>query len=472
MGLESQGWDPDNTLPIRQRASRVSRTCHHHSRSNDRAGSADVSVRAAHGHRIVTDLDSAPCTTSAACGVTVPWISTSRTPNIDANPATFALMPRWMTLPLLGAITPTESSLLQCAWWLRTACPTGWLPGISGAIIEFSSPLLRFRTGSRRREKKITAWVEADYLDWALSDFSGYVAADELYDGPFCVLSVVDSRRQRRLLYEVLDHDPEHQDIRCFLERLRKAVAAHGGVMRGITTDASPLYPQPIAQVFGQLPHQICEFHILKELTKAVLRVVARLRKQLAAQAPKLPRGRPKNTPEAKRLCRQAKSIQHRVTELFDHRHLFVRHHLTPSQRTKIQQLVRGSAQLRALRAIMDEVYRLFDRRCRTDTALAKLARLRQRVHRYRSLGKSLDKLHSPNLEKALTFLDDKLLPATSNAVERGNRRHRKMQKTVYRVRTKTALTGRMALDLCRDRRAQARVATTATLHAARQTPI
>jgi hypothetical protein len=355
---------------------------------------------------------------------------------------------------------------------LRTACPTASLPGISGAITEFSSPSPRFRTGSKRRGKKITAWVEADYLDWALSDFSGYVAADELYDGPFCVLSVVDSRRQRRLLYEVLDRDPEHEDIRCFLERLRKAVTAHGGVMRGITTDASPLYPQPIAQVFGQLPHQICEFHILKELTKAVLRAVASLRKRLAAQAPKLPRGRPKNTPEAKRLYRQAKSIQRRVTELFDHRHLFVRHHLTPGQRTKVQQLTRGSAQLRALRAIMDEVYRLFDRRCRTDTALAKLARLRQRVRRYRSLGKTLDKLHSANLEKALTFLDDKLLPATSNAVERGNRRHRKMQKTVYRVRTKTALTGRMALDLCRDRRAQARVATTATLHAARQTPI
>jgi hypothetical protein len=46
-------------------------------------------------------------------------------------------------------------------------------------------------------------------------------------------------------------------------------------------------------------------------------------------------------------------------------------------------------------------------------------------------LGKALDKLHSPNLEKALPFLDEKLLPATSNAVECENRRYRKMQKTV-----------------------------------------
>ena len=62
-------------------------------------------------------------------------------------------------------------------------------------------------------------------------------------------------------------------------------------------------------------------------------------------------------------------------------------------------------------------------RRCKTRTALA---RLRRRVRRFKKLGKSLDKLKSPTLEKALVFLDDKLLPSTSNAVERGNRRFRK----------------------------------------------
>jgi hypothetical protein len=130
--------------------------------------------------------------------------------------------------------------------------------------------------------------------------------------------------------------------------------------------------------------------------------------------------------------------------------------------------LTRGQPQLRALRAILDEVYRLFDRRCRTDTALAKLRQLRQQLRRYRSLGKSLDKLHSPNLERALTFLDDKLLPATSNAVERGNRRVRKMQKTVYRVRTQESLRGRLALDLQRDQQAEGRQETLSSLHESR----
>jgi hypothetical protein len=302
-----------------------------------------------------------------------------------------------------------------------------------------------------------------------LADFSGYLAADELYDGPFCVLSAVDARQQRRLLCEVLDHDPTQVDILWFLARLKAQLTARGHTVLGITTDGSSLYPQPIALALGAIPHQICEFHILKELTKVVLRVLARLRKRLAAQTPPLRRGRPKQTPESLRLHRKAQAIRQRVAALFEHRYLFVRHHLTAAQRTILQRLLRYGRQLRALRAIMDEVYRLFDRRCRMDTALAKLTCLRQRVRRFRSLGKSLDKLQSPNLEKALTFLDDKLLAATSNVVERGNRRHRKMQKTIYRVRRQKSLTDRIALDLQRDKHAAGRLVTVTCLHQARE---
>ena len=283
------------------------------------------------------------------------------------------------------------------------------------------------------------------------------------------MLSAVDARQQRRLLYEVLDHDPTQADILLFLARLQEQIIAHGHTVLGITTDGSSLYPVPISLAFGAIPHQICEFHVLKELTKAVLHVLARLRKRLAVEAPRLPRGRPKNDPEAQRLCRHAQALGQRVTALFEERYLFVRHYPTAAERATLFRLTRGQPQLRVLRAIMDEVYRLFDRRCRTDTALTKLAHLRQRVKRYRNLGKSLDKLHSPNLEKALTFLDDRLLPATSNAVERGNRRLRKMQKTVYRVRTQESLQGRLALDLQRDQHARERQETLSTLHETRE---
>jgi hypothetical protein len=302
------------------------------------------------------------------------------------------------------------------------------------------------------------------YLDWALSDFSGYIAADELYDGPFCVLSIVDNRTFKRLLYQVLDHDPDHKDITKFFQRFRMALRLRSLKLHGVTTDASPLYPEPLQAVFGAVPHDICEFHIIKELTKAILRAVAKVRKTLAGRKLPARRGRPATT-EAKRAARQRQRLQQKIADLFEHRYLFVQHDLTPAQRHMLLMITRGLPQLRTLRDIMEEVYRLFDRRCRTDTALTKLAKLRQRVRRFKQVGKILNKLFSPNLDKALTFLDDKLLPSTSNAVERGNRRHRKMQKTVYRVRTQEHIHNRIALDMLRDSQKEDRTDTLKTLH-------
>jgi predicted DNA binding protein len=306
--------------------------------------------------------------------------------------------------------------------------------------------------------------MDAPYLDWALANFSGYIAADELYDGPFCVLSIVDNRTFKRLLYQILDHDPDHLDITAFLRRFQAALVQRGLTLKGVTTDASPLYAKPLRAVFDDVPHQICEFHILKELTKVILRAVAKIRKKLAERKPTLKRGRP-STPEAKRVARQRERLKQKIADLFEHRHLFVQHDLTPAQRRILQKITRGLPQLRALRELMEEVYRLFDRRCRSDTALAKLAKLRQRVRRFKAVGKVLSKLQSSNLEKALTFLDDKLLPSTSNAVERGNRRHRKMQKTVYRVRTQEHIHNRIALDMLRDSQKDGRTDTLKVLH-------
>jgi hypothetical protein len=305
------------------------------------------------------------------------------------------------------------------------------------------------------------------YLDWGLADFSGYIAADELYDGPFCVLSIVDNRTFKRLLYQVLDHDPDHKDITAFLYRFRMALRLRRLKLEGTTTDASPLYPEPLREVFGDVPHQICEFHIIKELTKAILRAVAKVRKTLAERKLPAKRGRPA-TPEAKRAAHKRERLKNKIADLFEHRHLFVQHDLTPAERRRLQKITRGLPHLRTLRDVMEQVYRLFDRRCRTDTALAKLAKLRRRVRQFKQVGKILNKLFSPNLDKALTFLDDKLLPSTSNAVERGNRRHRKMQKTVYRVRTKEHIHNRIALDMLRDSQKPQRTKTIKVLHKAR----
>jgi hypothetical protein len=308
--------------------------------------------------------------------------------------------------------------------------------------------------------------METDYLALALENFSGYIALDELYDGPFCVLSLVDNRFFTRLTYRVLEHDPNQDDIRSFVCDFKARLDVRNLRVWGITTDGSNLYPVPLEAVFPDVPHQICEFHVLKEITKAVLHALAKVRKDLKAPIPKRPRGRP---PKARvKETRQAQRLGQRASDLFEHRFLFVQKKLTVAEGQTLQRITRGLAHLRVLRSIMDEVYRLFDRRCRTATALDRLVKLRARVRRFKRVGRTLAKLYSPNLEKALTFLDDKLLPATSNAVERGNRRYRKAQRSIYSVRTAAHIRERIAVDMHREQRAADRSRTTKILHQTR----
>ena len=311
--------------------------------------------------------------------------------------------------------------------------------------------------------------LSGSYLDEALADFSGYLAIDEVYDGPFCILSVVDNRRYDRLAFAVLDHDPTQDDVRVFLTEFKGQLEKRGLKVRGISTDGSKLYPKVLKELWSNVPHQLCEFHVLREITQSILHALAKLRKEMTAKIPKQPRGRPSKEQQdrARKIARE----KQRVADLFEHRHLFVRHHLSPAQKELLHRLTRGLPQLRTLREIMEEVYRLFDRRCKTQTALKKLERLRGRVRRFKELGKSLNKLKSPNLEKALVFLDDRLLGATSNAVERSNRRFRKAQNSIYSARTKEHLEERLALDMQREQRAAKRACSLKTLHHARSDP-
>jgi len=222
--------------------------------------------------------------------------------------------------------------------------------------------------------------------------------------------------------------------------------------------------------VFGAVPPQRCPFHRIKDLPQGVLKAVATERERLARSTPKVQRGRPSSKEQAaRRRARKRKSLQQKIRDVFHDRFLLVKRHVKPSERKRLLHMPRGLPPRRQRRAIMEHLYALFDRRCRTQTALDKLKKLRQWVQRFTWIGDTLKKVFSPHLEKALTFLDDKLLPATSNAVERGNRRHRKRQKSVYRVRSTVCLEGRSALDMMRESRAEGREQTTEALHQARR---
>src|SRR5438105_2129972 len=262
-----------------------------------------------------TGSSPASCMTWATRWQGDPATSVSPTPSTTAPAAAASSPPICPIWPRPRPATPIESWPWPSGWSSRTAYPIRPPVGTSGATTASSSPSPPSRTGWRPGGKKAADRIGADYLDWALDGFSGSIAADELDDGPFCVLSIVDNRAFKRLCYEVLDHDPAHGDIRAFFRRFQTALTSRGLSLHGITTDGSELDPQPISEVFGAIEHPVCRFHILAELNKAVLHAVASVRKHLAAEKPKLPRGRP-GTSEAKRKARRRRHLERKIGDL------------------------------------------------------------------------------------------------------------------------------------------------------------
>jgi len=421
-------------------------------------------VRCANTVRIGSAPSHAPCMTWEICFPAAHAILFSCIPNTAVPNATITSMQIWTIWHCPKAIIRIEWSQWQYGLSWRMVYHTGRRRGIYGVIIGYLFHGLQSKTGLKQRGGKSEVAIKTEYIDKALSDFSGYIAADELYDGPFCVLFIVDNHKFRRLHYEVLDYNPTNEDITRFFRRFKQMLDARDLTLKGITTDGSPLYPDPIAEVFGKVKHQSCQFHIIKEITKDILKAVTQVRRQLKQKKTKRSRGRPSGK-RAKQVAQKNKRLQKKIANLFEYRYLFVKRTLSPKEKKILQRITRGLDQLRTLRMIMDEVYRLFDRRCRMDTALEKLAQLRRRIKRFSTLKDTLKKLSSPNLEKALTFLDDSLLPATSNAVERANRRHRKMQKSIYRVRTRDHISQRIAIDMQRDVYTDGLKVTISTLH-------
>jgi len=79
---------------------------------------------------------------------------------------------------------------------------------------------------------------------------------------------------------------------------------------------------------------------------------------------------------------------------------VFVKRRLKPSEHKRFMHITRGLPHLRKLREIIEHIYALFDRRCRTQTALGKLEEAASVGQAFTWIGDTLKKVFSPHLEK------------------------------------------------------------------------
>jgi len=114
-------------------------------------------------------------------------------------------------------------------------------------------------------------------------------------------------------------------------------------VVCGITTGGWSLYPKVLAGRWPGVPHRLCEFHALKEITKAVWHAPAELRKGRAAGIPEPPRGQPGEQQRGR--ARATAGQAQRVAALFGHRHLLVRQQLSAAPQGVLRERTRGRPQ-------------------------------------------------------------------------------------------------------------------------------
>jgi hypothetical protein len=102
------------------------------------------------------------------------------------------------------------------------------------------APSATIRNGVEASGGKRVETLSSTYLGAVLVNFSGCLAIDEVYDGPFGILSVVDNRGYHRFAYRVLDHKPTRKDVLAFLTEFK-----------GHLDQLEPPEPGKVAAVFG-----------------------------------------------------------------------------------------------------------------------------------------------------------------------------------------------------------------------------
>jgi hypothetical protein len=289
-----------------------------------------------------------------------------------------------------------------------------------------------------------------DYRRWTLEGFGGTLCVDELHLGRFTLLLATDPLRDRPVAFALVEkNDADH--MRRFLRNLK----AHGFAPQVVITDGSNLYPALLAELWPEARHQLCVFHVLKEINAKVLEAVRRLRRRMARRGNrgrKPKRGRPPRT----RVKRKGLTNKEKAQYVFKRRYLIVkrRDHLTDQEREDLATMIAHLPELATLRSFADQLYGLFDDGQATQEAEGRRSELLRSAAfaAVPELASAMKMLTEEKFAKMIAFLANPVgrRVRTNNHVERTNRRLRFLEKVRYKWRRRRTLVRFVVLTLDR----------------------
>jgi len=289
------------------------------------------------------------------------------------------------------------------------------------------------------------------YRQWTVAQFSGTLCIDEIHLGHRTLLLATDPLGDFPVAFALVRaNDQDH--MRRFLNNLK----SWGLAPQVVVTDGSNLYPALLAALWPDARHQLCVFHVLKDINSCVFDALRRWRRRLAQQGKRRRRRGRLSKAQKRARARYGATKQEQAYFIWKQRHLIVTRpeHLSGRDRRSLSRLFAALPALRALRQFVLKVYRLFDpeqsphqARCRR-AALVSAPEFLADADLARAVGmltpdkfaKMIAYLHSPAGQRV----------RTNNHVERANRRLRYFEKVRYKWRRRPTIVRFVVLALDR----------------------
>ena len=289
------------------------------------------------------------------------------------------------------------------------------------------------------------------YRQWTLDNFSGTLCIDELHLGHRTLLLATDPLGDFPVAFALVSaNDKEH--MRRFLLNLRN----HGFFPAVVITDGSNLYPNVLAEIWPAARHQLCVFHVIKDINEHVLDALKEMRRKLARSDKRKQRRGRLSKAQKRARARHGKSKKDQAYFLWKNRHLIVTRpeNLNGKDRHRLGRMFRYLPALRTLRCFVLQVYRLFDPKLTPHQAWCRRA----------AFVKTPEYLANPHLADALAMLSHEKFAKmiaylhsptakrvrTNNHVERTNRKLRYFEKVRYKWRRRRTIVRFIVLALDR----------------------
>jgi transposase len=276
----------------------------------------------------------------------------------------------------------------------------------------------------------------AAYRHWTLTQFSGTLCIDEIHLGEHTLLLATDPLHDFPVAFALVRHnDQEH------MGRFLRQLQAHGFLPQVVVTDGSSLYPALLAELWPQAAHQLCVFHVLKDINEQVLDAVRRIRQEMRRRGRRGRKRKPGRPKKGTARQRRRRKLQEQADFVYKHRYLIVKRleKMTAPQRKDLAQLLEDAPSLRVVRAFVTEVYRLLERGQTEATAWRRHAALlgHAAYALVPELAAAVKLLAPEKFAKMIAFLRSRVgqRVRTNNHVERMNRVLRLYEKTRYKWR-------------------------------------